>query len=50
MDEGVEISQWLHYWLETIREYDGMEANWVEGSGLPHNHGKTPTCYVLGLF
>jgi hypothetical protein len=50
VDEGVETPWWLHCWLETILEYGDMEVDWVEESWLPHNHGKTPAYYVLGLF
>jgi hypothetical protein len=50
VDEGVEIPQWLCCWLETIREYGDRKVDWVEESRLLHNHGKTPACYVSGLF
>jgi hypothetical protein len=32
VNEGVKIPRWLCYWLETFREYDDMDANWVEES------------------
>jgi hypothetical protein len=32
VDEGIEIPQWLRYWLEMIREYGDKEVDWVEES------------------